>query len=301
MNIMRRITPLAVAATAAAGLAVTGSAAAAVPGDSRPAPRHPNAAASAAGITPDGGGYAGWSQAKHSSRMSPDRMRTGPVRRPGPITTGPSAPLQQRSGVTGMDVSAYQGNVDWSHYRSQGYRFAYVKATEGTYYQSDTFTAQFNGAKKAGMLRGAYHFANPSWTGGKAQANYFVKHGGAWKADGSTLPGMLDMEASPYGAACYGLTKKQMVKWVTAFTKRYRTLTGRDAVIYTSDNWWKKCTGNSTKFNQTNPLWIARWASTPGTLPGGWPYYTFWQYAADTIDHDLFNGTYARLKVLATG
>ena len=60
-----------------------------------------------------------------------------------------------------------------------------------------------------------------------------------------------------------------------------RRKTTRDAVIYTTADWWKRCTGNTTKFNQTNPLWVARYGtSSPGTLPGKWPFYTFWQYSS---------------------
>ncbi len=287
--IIRRSVPLMVALAAAASLTVTTSAVAS-PASSRPTPGHPKASARSAGITPSGGGYAGWSMQSHgSARMSPDMMTSGALRQ------------SAVRGVLGMDVSAYQGTVNWTYFYRHGRRFAYVKATEGTYYRSDTFTKQFNGAAKAGLLRGAYHFANPSWTGGKAQANYFVKHGGMWTRDGKTLPGMLDLESSPYGAMCYGLTKSQMVRWITAFSNRYRTLTSRDIVFYTTYNWWKKCTGNTKKFNRTNPLWIARWASTPGKLPGGWPYYTFWQYGSTTYDKDRFNGTMSRLRVLAHG
>ena len=43
-------------------------------------------------------------------------------------------------------------------------------------------------------------------------------------------------------------------------------------MIYTTTSWWTTCTGNSASFGQNNPLWIARWASSVGTLPSGWSY-----------------------------
>ncbi|KAJ7796983.1 hypothetical protein B0H14DRAFT_2912963 [Mycena olivaceomarginata] len=49
-------------------------------------------------------------------------------------------------------------------------------------------------------------------------------------------------------------------------------------VIYTTTDWWKLCTGNSAKFAANNPLWIARYSSSIGTLPAGWSFTTFWQY-----------------------
>ncbi|MFJ9458548.1 GH25 family lysozyme [Kitasatospora sp. NPDC101447] len=54
----------------------------------------------------------------------------------------------------------------------------------------------------------------------------------------------------------------------------------------------------------TNPLWIARYASTVGTLPNGWSYQTFWQYADSGTfpgDQDYFNGAPDRLHALALG
>src|SRR5699024_6440715 len=95
---------------------------------------------------------------------------------------------------------------------------------------------------RAGMIRGAYHFARPDQTSGAKQAEYFVAHGGAWSADGQTLPGALDIESNPYGSKCYGLSKAQMRKWISSFTKRYLHLTGRNAVIYSSPSWWVECT-----------------------------------------------------------
>jgi len=65
-----------------------------------------------------------------------------------------------------------------------------------------------------------------------------------------------------------------MVNWIHDFSNTYHSRVGRYPVIYTTTDWWTTCTGNDSGFGTTNPLWIARWASTPGTLPAGWSYYT---------------------------
>lgn len=44
----------------------------------------------------------------------------------------------------------------------------------------------------------------------------------------------------------------------------------RSAVIYTTTDWWKTCTGNSASFASTNPLWLAHYSSSIGALPAGW-------------------------------
>ncbi|RKN51613.1 lysozyme, partial [Streptomyces klenkii] len=182
--------------------------------------------------------------------------------------------------VEGVDVSSHQGNVAWSTLWNAGNRFAYVKATEGTSYRNPYFAQQYNGSYNVGMIRGAYHFALPNVSSGATQANFFASNGGGWSRDGRTLPGVLDIEYNPYGATCYGLSQSAMVNWIRDFLTTYQARTGRWAVIYTTTNWWTTCTGNYGGFGANHPLWIARYASSPGTLPAGWGFHTFWQYTS---------------------
>lgn len=206
--------------------------------------------------------------------------------------------------VEGVDVSSHQGNVDWRALWNSGVRWAYAKTTEGSYYRNEYFTQQYNGSYNVGMIRGAYHFANPSDSSGATQANFFASNGGGWSADGRTLPGVLDIEYNPYGSTCYGFSQSSMVNWIRDFLTTYKARTSRDAVIYTTTDWWTQCTGNYGGFGAANPLWIARYASAPGTLPAGWGYHTFWQYTSTgpiVGDHNRFNGTYERLQALAYG
>ncbi len=234
------------------------------------------------GIQKAGDAYMGWLLNTNTTSAAPADFGTAAV-------------------VEGIDVSSHQGNVDWAAQWNAGKRFAYVKATEGNYYTNPYFAQQYNGSYNIGMIRGAYHFATPNDSSGANQANYFVDHGGGWSGDGKTLPGALDIEYNPYGATCYGLSQSAMVSWIRDFLNTYKSRTGRDAVIYSNYNWWSTCTGNTTAFNSTNPLWVARYASTVGTLPGGWPFYTFWQWTSSPLDQDHFNGDYSRLQALANG
>ena len=252
-------------------------------GGSRTTALQPSAAARAAGIHQPGEAFMGW----HTPAGKPAAVAHRTV---GTLAT-----------VEGMDVASHQGNVDWANWWGQGKRFAYVKATEGTYYTNPYFAQQYNGSYNVGMIRGAYHFARPDTTTGATQANYFVDHGGGWSGDGKTLPGALDIEYNPYGATCYGLSQSAMVSWIRSFTNQYKARTGRDAVIYSTTDWWTQCTGNNGSFGTTNPLWIARYASGPGALPAGWSVHTFWQYTSSPLDQNRFNGAYDRLQALANG
>ncbi|HET8601921.1 MAG TPA: lysozyme [Segeticoccus sp.] len=248
------------------------------------APHRPSAAARSVGIDRPGQAYMGWSARRQASQLAAPQLTA-------------SAP----SGVRGIDVSSHQGNVDWSRQWSAGKRFAYVKATEGTGYHNPYFAQQYVGSYDVGMTRGAYHFALPNVSSGATQANYFVDHGGGWSRDGKTLPGVLDIEYNPYSGTCYGMSRARMRSWISSFVNQYRARTGRDAIIYTTTDWWRTCTGNTSAFSGTNPLWIARYAASPGTLPGGWSYHTFWQYASTPMDQDVFNGSSTRLRALALG
>ncbi|WP_282693345.1 lysozyme [Streptomyces sp. CC208A] len=231
-------------------------------------------------------------------------MGMGVLRHDGQGKAAPGGVSTLAVQTEGVDVSSHQGNVAWSTLWNSGVKWAYVKATEGTYYKNTYFTQQYNGSYNIGMIRGSYHFATPDTTTGAAQADYFVNNGGGWSKDGKTLPGVLDIEWNPYGATCYGKSQSGMVSWIRDFLNRYKYRTGRDAVIYTATSWWKQCTGNYSGFATTNPLWIARYASTVGELPAGWPYYTMWQYTSTgpTVgDHNRFNGDLSRVQALANG
>ncbi|WP_371484742.1 lysozyme [Kitasatospora sp. NBC_00315] len=217
---------------------------------------------------------------------------------------GLAGPRSRATQTQGMDVSGFQGNVDWGAAISNGARFAYLKATEGTTYTNPYFYGQSGGSFAAGVIRGAYHFALPNTSGGAAQANWFVDHGGGWTPDGLTLPPALDIEYNPYGASCYGLSQSAMVGWIREFSDTVHSRTGRYPMIYTTTAWWSSCTGNDSGFGATNPLWVARYASAVGALPAGWGFQTIWQYADSGSlpgDQDYFNGAYDRVQAIANG
>ena len=212
------------------------------------------------------------------------------------------SPATAQPTVLGLDVSSHQNNINWSSVASHGAQFAYIKATEGTGYVNPAFASQYDGAYQARLIRGAYAFALPNDSSGAAQARYFVANGGGWSADGRTLPGALDIENNPYGAACYKLSKGAMVAWIASFNATYEALTSVWPVIYTNNRWWAKCTGNYGGFGNQDPLWIASYGST-GALPAGWPTFSFWQYANSGTfpgDQDVFNGSRSQLIRLAT-
>lgn len=237
--------------------------------------------------------------------------------------------IEKRDTVKGFDISHYQPTVNYQGAYNSGARFVIIKvtqylsppnrpsidtldhpdiqATEGTTYTDPKFTQHYNGATSAGLIRGGYHFARPGSSPGAAQATYFLAHGGGWSGDGRTLPGMLDLEygTASQGGTCHGLSPSSMVNWITEFVNTYHGKTSRWPMIYTTNDWWVTCTGNSQAFNTKSPLVLARYSSQgPGTVPGGWPFQTIWQNSDSYAyggDSDIFNGAVTGLKKLATG
>lgn len=209
------------------------------------------------------------------------------------------------AGLPGIDVSHWQGTINWTSVKGAGIKFAYIKATESTNYKDPQFNANYPNAHRAGVIRGAYHFARPNGdpvSDGRAEANYFASNGGAWSADNLTLPGALDLE----GSCTLGQSATRT--WIKAFYDTYKARTGRDVVIYTSRSWWNACTGGTSQFAALTPLWVASWtsASSP-TMPTGFGTYTFWQWTdsgrvsgiSGAVDRNVFNGSDARLRALA--
>jgi GH25 family lysozyme M1 (1,4-beta-N-acetylmuramidase) len=237
----------------------------------------------------------------------PARQESAPVTVPHDSTVRSAA--TPKGLVPGVDVSAYQPHVNWTSVKATGAKFAYVKATEGVKYKSSTFTAQYTGARTAGLTHGAYHFATPNTASGVAQADYFVAHGGGGKADGSTLPGVLDIENNPYGKdKCYGMSHAKMNSWITAFLHEYRARTGRHAVINTFKDWWIACTGNAgaksgSTFGATYPLWVNdhKAGATSVPVPSAWKSYTVWQWTDKGTygDEDYIKSSTVYKKLLA--
>jgi len=208
------------------------------------------------------------------------------------------------SSVSGPDVSSYQHpsgqTISWGSAKASGSAtFGFVKASEGPGYTNPYFASDFAGMAAAGMIRGAYHFASPS-TSAAAQAQHFVDVTGTLHQKGD-LPPVLDLETSG------GLSPTALIAWTQSYLQTIKTLTGRNAIIYTGPYFWQTAMANSGAFSGY-PLWIATYGPAP-QIPGGWSTYTFWQYTSSAtlpgvtgaVDMSVFNGTLASLQALANG
>ena len=202
-----------------------------------------------------------------------------PTPTPLPTPTPVPTPTPNLSITEGIDVSNWQGTIDWTAVAASGKRFAYLKASEGTTFVDWTYASNRAQAKAAGLSVGAYHFAQPDATPGDAvaEADHFLAT--AQIAQGELLP-VLDLEVAN------GQSVTALQAWVQAFMGRVLERTGAPGVIYVSPNFWKTYMGDTNWFalNGYRTLWAAHWtsATAPSVPAGNWggQGWTFWQYSS---------------------
>ena len=199
--------------------------------------------------------------------------------------------------VKGVDVSVYQGSVNWSQVKNAGMVFAFARVSDGTGTIDSTFATNWKGMKSNGIVRGVYQFFEPGEDPTK-QANLVlteVKNAGGFIAD--DLPPVMDMEVT--GGQSDSTIQSHMQTWLDVIAKAI----GRKPIIYTNLNTSSHFGGKFTSY----PLWVASWGASCPTMPNGFKAWKFWQYAdsgtvsgiSGGVDHDEFNGTLADLKAWA--
>jgi len=214
----------------------------------------------------------------------------------------PVSPSSAAEKVPGIDVSKWQGDVDWAAVASTPVRYVIMRATIGNTamkarYVDPKYEEYLAGATANGLVVGAYHRANvgAAEKDATSEANFFVNH--AQIAAGDVLP-VLDIEQT------HGLSVEQMQDWVREWVQRVLARTGVKPMIYTSPNFWATSMGGTPWFaDHGYPLWIADWRGNPAPeVPAGnWDGngWTYWQWTSTghvagidaDVDRDRFHGT----------
>ncbi len=210
-----------------------------------------------------------------------------------------NSPLNSKYNIRGVDVSSYQGEIDWQVIASQDIDFAYIKASEGSDTRDRYFAQNANGAASAGLAAGAYHFFSFDSAGETQADNFLAAIGDA----PLTLPPAVDVE--PYGD--YFLApapKERVVEQLSALLERLRAHYGVQPVIYaTADSYERYIAGSFPD----SPVWIRSVVTPPLLRSGG--EWTFWQYSCTTrlrgiyggerfVDMNVFNGNSERFSQL---
>ena len=208
--------------------------------------------------------------------------------------------------VEGIDVSNHNGNIDWKKVAADNKKFTFVLASDGTDFANPKYSEQYHGAKDAGLIAGAYHFARPDDSDGATQANRFLDIMD-YKNDGKTLPPVLDLEVDPNGGSCYDMSVDQMHQWTKSFNDTVKQRTGKDPIIYANPSFWKQCMGGTDTFSNHN-LWLAAYEVDSPTVPKGFQDWDFWQYTdkgkvagiGGNTDINQYKEGFERLKQLAS-
>jgi len=203
-------------------------------------------------------------------------------------------PGHEKYAVKGVDVSVYQGNIDWEVLSKEGISFAFIKATEGSNFVDEKFKTNYENAYKTDLFIGAYHFFSYD-SEGETQAENFIKT--VPKLEGTLAP-VVDVEfydANQHSPHDRAHTKKILKPLLDKLEEHY----GKKPIIYaTPKSYYLYLAGDYKDY----PIWIRNTMFNMSPLLLDFRSWTFWQYS-DThilngysgdekhIDMNVFKGT----------
>ncbi len=207
-----------------------------------------------------------------------------------------SAARAEEPVVPGIDVSHFQGTINWEQVGGRKIRFVYVKASEGLHTVDARLRENWRGARQQGLKTGPYHFFHPD-EDPVAQAEHFLSQLKSANIDlAGSLPPVLDIEIAE-GTKSTTL-RRDIKQWLHHVEKS----TGCKPILYTSPHFWEKEDAGDFAAHH---LWLADYAKTP-TVPKGWRRWTFWQHSEDgtiagiekKVDLTVFAGDDIKLEEL---
>lgn len=183
----------------------------------------------------------------------------------------------------GIDVSNWQGLVNWDDHADNGVAFAFAKASEGATYTDKWFDRNWQRMRENWLVCGAYHFARPEGEPAD-QARHFLRTirqaGGLRKGDLLAL----DLEADDK------LPPDQVAAFARRWCRMVERHTGVRPFIYTYLSFARK--GNCAGLGEY-PLWIASPGKPIGepVVPAPWRGWRIHQYANSPLDRNVFHGS----------
>ena len=202
--------------------------------------------------------------------------------------------------IHGIDISHYQGDIDWSKLKTakiknSPVKFILIKSTEGSNKLDENFNDNFYQARENGFIRGAYHFWS-NRTSPRQQAYYFLKQ--VHLEDGD-LPPVLDVEHKQKNKRNEEF-QRDVLTWLHIVEDKYHV----KPIIYTYYK-FKEAYLNAPVFDDY-PYWIAHYYVEKVAYKGSWK---FWQHTdvgklpgiKGYVDFNIYNGSYYDLRKMTIG
>lgn len=193
--------------------------------------------------------------------------------------------------LEGVDVSSYQGTIDWTAVKASGRAFAFIRLADGTSGDSH-FAQNWAAAKAAGLTVGAYQYFRPTHDVGQQVAFFQSQLASVGGLQPGDLPPVVDVET--LDGAGGSAVAQAVAAWVAGISQ---ALSVRP-LVYSSPSFWNALPKIGIEANAD--LWIAQWTSAAcPNLPGAWTSWKFWQYSSTGqvpgisggVDLDRFNGS----------
>ncbi|WP_417670149.1 GH25 family lysozyme [Roseibium sp.] len=207
-------------------------------------------------------------------------------------------PTPEDYAIHGIDVSKYQGDIDWAAAKRGGVEFAWIKATEGGDHSDERFLDNWYGAQAAGVPRGAYHFyyfCRPV----EEQVDWVQKN---VPRDPSALPLVLDMEWNAHSKNCRKRPERaKILRDMKHFLDEIEAYYGKRPVIYSSVDFHRDRLVGAFKGEQ---FWLRSVASYPNRIYSERDDWYFWQYTAEgqipgidgNVDRNVFFGSKSEFR-----
>lgn len=216
-----------------------------------------------------------------------------------------AAGAPQRYSVHGIDVSHWQGRVDWPRVVDSGIRFAFMKATEGYNFRDPQFERNWRALANTGVLRGAYHFLALDKDGAR-QAQNFIRTVG--QIEDSDLAPVLDVETYyfvPETESEVATALQAVDDWLRVIEEHY----GRRPIIYTNEiihrlHLRERYPEHEYWFFNYQQEPMSRQAALFGLYERQIRYWSFWQYSESgrvpgirgNVDLNVYRGTREELQ-----
>ena len=195
----------------------------------------------------------------------------------------------------GIDVSKWQGQIDWNAVKNDGVHYAIIRATHGIDIVDEWFDYNWEQTHALGIPVGVYQYFEPAQDP-IAQADLMLAMMGELQP--GDLPPVIDVESST------GSTPAQTAAAVGAWIDHVEEATGVKPIIYTGRYFWQDNVQSDDFVDY--PLWIAHYTTGCPNIPAPWPTWTFHQYSssgsvagvAGNVDTNTFNGGLKELQAL---